>query len=142
MIEFNATFIVAMISFVVFIFIMNIIFYRPILLIIKKREEYLESNYNEAKILADKTNTFRNDIEEAVSQEKISSANMAAKAIEKAKKDAQDKIATNRIAASKQIQEQKSILHEKQKEISDEIDRDVVGNLSEIITDKLLEGKL
>ena len=49
MIEFNATFLVAMLSFVVFIMIMNAIFYRPILNVMRKREEYINSNYDEAK---------------------------------------------------------------------------------------------
>jgi predicted PurR-regulated permease PerM len=44
MIEFNATFLVAMFSFVLFILIMNAIFYRPILNIIRKREDYIASN--------------------------------------------------------------------------------------------------
>ena len=48
MIEFNATFLVAMLSFVLFIMIMNAIFYRPVLNIMRKREEYINSNYNEA----------------------------------------------------------------------------------------------
>ena len=47
MFEFNATLIVAMISFVVFMFIMNAIFYRPILNIIKKRDDYINSNYED-----------------------------------------------------------------------------------------------
>ena len=53
MIEFNATFLVAMLSFVVFIMIMNAIFYRPILNIMRKRDEYINSNYDEAKELSE-----------------------------------------------------------------------------------------
>ena len=49
MFEFNATLIVAMFSFVVFMFIMNAIFYRPILNIIRKRENYVNDNYEAAK---------------------------------------------------------------------------------------------
>ena len=61
MLEFNATFIVAIISFAVFIVIMNAIFYRPILEIIKKRDDYINSNYfdtekNESETKYQKTN--------------------------------------------------------------------------------------
>ena len=49
MLEFNATFIIAMISFVVFIFIMNTIFYKPILNIIEERKKLIDSYYNDAK---------------------------------------------------------------------------------------------
>ena len=48
MMEFNATFLIAMLSFVVFIMIMNAIFYNPIC-IIRKREDYINSNYEDAK---------------------------------------------------------------------------------------------
>ena len=43
MMEFNATFLIAMLSFVVFIMIMNAIFYNPILSIIRKREGLAEA---------------------------------------------------------------------------------------------------
>ena len=64
MIEFNATFIVAMLSFVLFIMIMNAIFYKPVLNIMRKREEYINSNYQEAKEFsqrAEEFNTQRNE---------------------------------------------------------------------------------
>lgn len=49
MLEFNATFIVAMFSFIVFIIIMNAIFYKPILSVIEKRKDFIDSNYIDAK---------------------------------------------------------------------------------------------
>lgn len=49
MLEFNATFIVAMLSFIVFITIMNAIFYKPILSVIEKRKDFIDSNYIDAK---------------------------------------------------------------------------------------------
>ena len=47
MFEFNATFLVAMISFVVFIIIMNAILYKPILSIIEERQAYIDKNNND-----------------------------------------------------------------------------------------------
>ena len=58
MIEFNGTFLVAMLSFVVFILIMNAIFYNPILGIIRKRENYINSNYEDAKRLKNEAEEF------------------------------------------------------------------------------------
>ena len=54
MIEFNATLIVAILSFVVFMVIMNAIFYRPILNIIRKREDYIDTNYKDEKDITKK----------------------------------------------------------------------------------------
>ena len=44
--EFDATFIVSIISFIVFVLIMNKILYQPILDIIEKRRSYFEDNKN------------------------------------------------------------------------------------------------
>lgn len=46
--EFNATFLVSAISFIVFIIIMNQILYKPILDIMQKREDYINNNKNAA----------------------------------------------------------------------------------------------
>ena len=46
--EINATILVSAISFIVFIFIMNKILYKPVLEIMEKRQNYIESNKKEA----------------------------------------------------------------------------------------------
>ena len=46
--EFNATLIVSMISFIVFVIIMNRIFYAPITKIVEEREKKLKENYDDA----------------------------------------------------------------------------------------------
>ena len=46
--EFNATFIVAFISFIVFTVIMNKILYEPICGIVQKRKELVDANYEDA----------------------------------------------------------------------------------------------
>ena len=47
--EFNATFLIAAISFIVFVIIMNLIFYKPIEKIVKERENLIDGNFDEAK---------------------------------------------------------------------------------------------
>ncbi len=47
--EFNATFLFTAISFIVFVFIMNKIFYKPIEKIVNERESFVDENYDEAK---------------------------------------------------------------------------------------------
>ena len=49
MFEFNATFIIAMFSFVVFIMIMNAILYKPVLKVINERQTYIDDNLNAAQ---------------------------------------------------------------------------------------------
>ena len=94
MIEFNATFLVAMLSFVVFIMIMNAIFYRPILNIMRKRDEYINSNYNEANSNfeeAQKLDAQRNEkIQQTQNQCRTDIKNIVEEAQNIASKNAQD----------------------------------------------------
>ncbi len=53
--EFDATFLIAAISFIVFVFIMNAVFYEPVLKIMQKRNSFVEDNFNSAKQLKEET---------------------------------------------------------------------------------------
>ena len=53
--EFDATFLFSVISFIVFVFIMNAIFYAPILKIMQKRSSLVENNFNSANKLKEQT---------------------------------------------------------------------------------------
>ena len=46
--EFNGTFFATIITFIVFVFVMNKILYAPILKVMEEREEFIRSNYKEA----------------------------------------------------------------------------------------------
>lgn len=61
--EFDATFLISLISFIIFVFIMNKIFYAPILKIMQQRQDFVEQNYNSAKqtkIETEKQTNYRN----------------------------------------------------------------------------------
>ncbi len=62
--EFNATFLATIISFIVFIFLMNKILYAPILDIIEKRKNYIDENYKNAAQNKDKTNALIEEIKD------------------------------------------------------------------------------
>lgn len=47
--EFNATFIMSAISFILFTLIMNAIFYKPLQKIVTERQQFIDDNYEEAK---------------------------------------------------------------------------------------------
>ena len=53
--EFDATFLIVVISFLVFIFIMNKIFYAPILNIMQERQKLVENNFTSAKNTSEET---------------------------------------------------------------------------------------
>ena len=140
MIEFNATFIVSMISFVVFIFIMNMIFYKPILTIIRKRENYIKDNYDIANDYFQKTQLCREKIEAAIEKEVSAGKIEVNELIQKVKKNSIDRVNTNKIAADKKIQEGKQELFEAASGIKKQIDEVHVDFLSEKLYQKLLKG--
>lgn len=47
--EFNATFLVSAISFIIFVFVMNAIFYKPLEKIVDERKKFVDGNYHEAE---------------------------------------------------------------------------------------------
>jgi F-type H+-transporting ATPase subunit b len=53
--EFDATFLIAAISFIVFVFLMNKIFYAPILKIMQERQKFVEDNFNNARTISQET---------------------------------------------------------------------------------------
>ena len=70
MFEFNATLIVAAISFVVFVLIMNKILYQPINNIVSKRQEYLDENSLAVKNNVEKADSIRSEKENKLSDAK------------------------------------------------------------------------
>ena len=70
MFEFNATLIVAAISFVVFVLIMNKILYQPINNIVSRRQEYLDENSLAVKNNVEKADSIRLEKENKLSDSK------------------------------------------------------------------------
>lgn len=54
MLEFNATFFIAMVSFVVFMVIMNAILYKPLERIVKERQDLIDKNHQKAQTAKEK----------------------------------------------------------------------------------------
>lgn len=72
--EFNATFIIAAISFIVFVFIMNQILYKPMAKIVEMREKYINDN----NVSANNSQNLANELIEDKNQ-KTKVANQEAK---------------------------------------------------------------
>ena len=108
--ELNATFLIAAISFIVFVIIMNFIFYKPIEKIVREREKFIDENFDEAK---------KNDLtsQKLIDEynKKIDEANVRGSAImtersNEAREEKSKLIHDAHIAASKNIADNKSEL--------------------------------
>lgn len=68
--EFNATFLVTIITFVVFVFLMNKILYSPILGIMEERKRVIDNNYNTASENDNKAENLVAEKEEKLAEAK------------------------------------------------------------------------
>ncbi len=139
--EFDATFIVSIISFVVFVIIMNKILYQPILNIIEKRRLYFENNKNET----DKNNEERDDLNKKYDN-KLSDAHKTSREItslgfQNAKKTKDEIIKNAKEQAHKDINDRLQLVSDEKNKTQEELNSQT-DEISDLITSKLLkEGK-
>ena len=83
--EFNATFIVAFASFIVFTVIMNLILYKPLSKIVEARQKFLEEHYNDASEAREKTHAILTDKEQKLEDSKLNAKRIILGKAEEAK---------------------------------------------------------
>lgn len=138
MIEFNATFLVAMLSFVVFIMIMNAIFYRPILNVMRKREEYINSNYDEAKNNSEESQKLDTERSEKIQQTQNQCRTDIKNIVEEAQNIASKNAQEARVKVKDEIQSRKDSLTRESEALEGALKSSVVTDLASSITSKLL----
>lgn len=142
MIEFNATFLVAMLSFVVFIMIMNAIFYRPILNILRKRDEYINSNYDEAKELSEQAEKLDIKKAETIQQTQNECRTEIKNVVENAQGLASKNVQDARTEVKNEIQLKKDSLVRESEALEGVLKSSVVTDLASSITSKFMSKDL
>lgn len=138
--EFNATFIVSMISFIVFMLIMNGIFYKPLQKIVEERQKFVDETNAEAKSHNEKADAILKDKAKKLEKTKQEAKKIIAEKSEEVKlkksemtSDAQKKSADKVDLAKDELQKSKD---DAQTVLSEE-----VKNLAQVISEKIL-GKV
>lgn len=142
MIEFNATFLVAMLSFVVFIMIMNAIFYRPILNIMRKRDEYINSNYDEAKEFSEQAEKLDIKKAETIQQTQNECRTEIKNVVESAQGLASKNVQDVRTEVKNEIQLKKDSLVRESEALEGVLKSSVVTDLASSITSKFMSKDL
>lgn len=142
MIEFNATFLVAMLSFVVFIMIMNAIFYRPILNIMRKRDEYINSNYDEAKELSEQAEKLDIKKADTIQQTQNECRTEIKNVVENAQGLASKNVQDARTEVKNEIQLKKDSLVRESEALEGVLKSSVVTDLASSITSKFMSKDL
>lgn len=135
--EFNATFIVAFISFIIFTFIMNIILYKPINDIVSKRKNYIDTNYDKAKDNSEKTKAILEDRKNQLAKARLGAKEDVDKKIGliknqreeitlKAQKEAKELVEQNRLQSINSSNEAKETLKVE------------IKNLAQMISDRFI----
>ena len=137
--EFNGTFIVAFISFIIFTFIMNIILYKPINDIVQKRKKYIDDNYNEAKDNSQKTKTILEDRKNKLSKARFDAKEQVDKEVNSAK-NKKDEITSNaKKQAKENIEAQRLQTLSESNQAKDAL-KGEIKNLAQMISDKFLNS--
>ena len=141
--EFNATFLVSIISFIMFTIIMNMIFYGPLEKVITERQEFIDGTSNDArnmseqadKIQAERENRLskaHNDAKKIIS-ENVSNANESAKKLtDEAKKQSSENILSAKTELNNQAEQTKELLKGNVKELAEIISQKILGEYTPI----------
>ena len=133
--EFNATFLVSIVSFIVFIIIMNTIFYKPILKIIEGREEFINRNYNDAENSKEETQVLINKRETILTQALTESRKIISDTVNNANEKSKNLTDDAKLASSQKINITKTQLQEQEKEISKALS---IQDIAQSISNKVL----
>ncbi|HNW25199.1 MAG TPA: ATP synthase F0 subunit B [Candidatus Gastranaerophilaceae bacterium] len=135
--EFNATFIVSAISFIVFVLIMNGIFYKPLSKIVSQRQEFLDEQYHQANLAKQKSEALIADKENKVEESKTRAKKIIFDTSESAKRQKADLTGIAQKRASEEVSGAKEEL-EKSKAEAQKVLEDEVKKLAQTISTKIL----
>lgn len=136
--EFNATFIVSAISFIVFTLIMNAIFYKPLQSIVLERQKFVDETLEEAKQHKKKSETILKDKEKKIANTRHDAKKIIADKADEVKtkkvhltSDAQNKAVQKIGFAKEDLQKSKDeaqgILCGEIKKLAEEISSKILG---------------
>lgn len=135
--NFNATFIVSAISFIIFVFLMNIIFYKPLEEIISKRDKLVDDTLNEAEALRNEADNLLKDREIKLSDTKTKCRNLIKENTEKANLNARNTIQDAKVKSADKLNTKKYELINEKNAVQSQIEN-IIENLANNITSKIL----
>ena len=141
--EFNGTFLVTIVTFVVFVFLMNKILYAPILGVMEQRRTYIDGNYDIAKkndaksekLLSKKEEKIliaRNEAKEVYNETVGEFKSEKEKVIASAQEEAKEQLEKSRIELEALSNEAKEGLKNSMTDLANDIVEKVIGYRSEV----------
>lgn len=129
--EFNATFLATIISFILFVILMNKILYAPILNIMEERKNFVDANYNSAKENDAKSEDLVNEKEEKLSGAKDDARDKYLETIDVYKTQKSEMIADAQNSAKEELEQARADL----KALSDDVKNGLKGSMTDLAND-------
>ncbi len=115
--EINATIFVSTISFLVFIFIMNMILYKPVMKIMEERQNYIDANKNEADLHDKHSKELLADKDKQISDAHKKSRDIVAMKAEAIKEEKSKALNNTKAEMNSFVEQQKQDLSNQKNEI-------------------------
>lgn len=138
--EFNATFIAAVISFIIFATIMNLVFYKPLQKIVSERQKFLDETSEDAKIAREKADAILKDKEEKLEKTRHEAKKVILNKSEDAKAKKSVMTSSAREKANKEVESAKDVLKKSHDEAQNVLTQES-QKLADVISAKIL-GKV
>ncbi len=135
--EFNATFLVSAISFIIFTIIMNIIFYKPIEKIMNERQKFINEAKNDALNSNSKADEILKNRETRLNQSITDSKKLVAEKVNQANENSKILTGQAKQKSQEEIASAKSNLLNEANLTTDEL-KTKVKDLAEVISSKVM----
>lgn len=137
--EFNATFLISAISFILFTLLMNKIFYKPLGKIMNERENFINDNLNDAKISNDKAEFLLKDKDEKLAKSLIEARAIVSKELDATNKQSAQITAQAKQKAKDEVDLAKQNLSYEVEGFEDELNSKI-NELSEFLKNKIINS--
>ncbi len=137
--EFNATFLISAISFILFTLLMNKIFYKPLGKIMNERENFINDNLNDAKISNDKAEFLLKDKDEKLAKSLIEARAIVSKELDATNKQSAQITAQAKQKAKNEVDLAKQNLSCEVEGFEDELNSKI-NELSEFLKNKIINS--
>lgn len=135
--EFNGTFLVTIVSFLIFVFLMNKILYAPVLNIMEERKNFVEGNYKEASDNDSKSEALANEREEKLIGARDEARGKYAEALDDFKLKKADIIQNAQNSANEELERAKNELANLSNEVKEGL-KNRMTDLANDIVEKVL----
>lgn len=136
--EFNATFLISAISFIVFVFIMNAVLYQPVMKIMDERKAFIDKNEQDILNANSDTNQYKEKKEEELSLAKTEAKNIVEKGTEKFTEENKNILSNYTSEQKIKIEEEKGKLRQESENSKEYLNKSS-EDIAQIISNKILE---